>query len=80
MHDIPPPLSSDQIAYASHASMRHDTVSEQTVEVGIRLQDLLGTSDAAKFLKNNVIHIEVALRVLLHPERRRQNLDTSREP
>ena len=72
MSDRTPPLSNEQTAYVSHASMRHDTVSEQTVEVGIRLQDLLGTSDAAKFLKNNVIHIEVALRVLLHPEKRRR--------
>ena len=54
------------------ASGRHDLVSEQTVEIGIRLQDVLGTSDAALFLRNNVIAIEVALRVLLEPKQRRK--------
>lgn len=72
MHDPQSSISSDQSANASRASMRLDTVSEQAVEVGIRLQDLLGTSDAAKFLKNNVIHIDVALRVLRYPEKRRR--------
>ena len=59
--------------YGSHRSMRHDMVSEKAVEIGIRLQDILGTSDAANFLKNNVIDIEVALRVLLRPEQRRKS-------
>lgn len=54
------------------ASVRQDQVSEQTVEIGIRLQALLGTHDAASFLKNNVIAIEVALRVLLRPGQRRK--------
>lgn len=54
------------------ASLRHDQISEQTVEIGIRLQEILGTSEAASFLKNNVIAIEVALRVLLQPARRRR--------
>ncbi len=60
-------------AYDSHRSMRHDLASEKAVEIGIRLQDILGTSDAAQFLKNNVIDIEVALRVLLRPEQRRKS-------
>lgn len=55
-----------------HASKRHDKVSEQTVEIGIRLQEILGTNDAALFLRNNVIAIEVALRVLLQPKQRRK--------
>ena len=59
--------------YGSHRPMRHDMVSEKAVEIGIRLQDILGTSDAANFLKNNVIDIEVALRVLLRPEQRRKS-------
>ena len=52
--------------------MRHDLASEKAVEIGIRLQDILSTSDAADFLKNNVIDIDVALRVLLRPEQRRK--------
>lgn len=58
--------------FSGPAAMRHDKVSERAVEIGIRLQDILGTSDAANFLKNNVIDIEVALRVLLRPEARRK--------
>ena len=59
--------------YASHRSMRHDLVSEKAVDIGIRLQEILGTSDAANFLKNNLIELEVALRVLLRPEQRRKS-------
>ncbi len=51
--------------------MRHDAASEHAVDVGIQLQELLGTIDAALFLKEQVIHIDVALRVLLQPARRR---------
>lgn len=61
----PDPLPSDR-------SMRHDLVSEQAVEVGIRLQEILSTRDAATFLKTNVIDINVALRVLLRPAQRRK--------
>jgi hypothetical protein len=59
-------------AYSSHASMRQDATSAQAVEIGIELQELLGTSDAAVFLREHLIHIEVALRVLLQPTRRRR--------
>lgn len=52
--------------------MRHDAASEHAVDVGIHLQELLGTIDAALFLKEQVIHIDVALRVLLQPARRRK--------
>jgi hypothetical protein len=51
--------------------MRRDLASEKAVDVGIGLQEVLGTRDAALFLKNNVIGIDVALRVLLHPGQRR---------
>lgn len=71
MHFKPPESIRKEHGYASHAAMRHDMVSEQAVEVGIRLQEILGTLDAALFLKNNVINLDVALRVLLQPSRRR---------
>ena len=61
------------LGHGSRASMRHDQVTAQTVDIGIRLQEVIGTRDAASFLKNNVIAIEVALRVLLRPGMRRQN-------
>ena len=57
----------------AHRFARHDTASEQTVEIGIRLQEILGTGDAAKFLQHNAISIDVALRVLLQPSRCRKN-------
>lgn len=59
--------------HENHRSMRRDATSEKAVEVGIRLQEILGTSDAANFLKNHMIDIKVALRVLLHPEQRRKS-------
>lgn len=59
--------------HGNHASMRHDQATAHAVEIGIRLQPILSTWDAACFLKNNLIAIEVALRVLLHPRRRRQS-------
>jgi hypothetical protein len=56
----------------THASMRHDAACEQAVDVGIHLQKILTTHDAAKFMRDNVVDFEVALRVLLHPFRRRR--------
>lgn len=67
---LPPDLS---VRDNGGRSMRHDLASEKAVEIGIRLQDILGTSDAANFLKNNVIGLDVALRVLLRPELRRKS-------
>ena len=65
-------VSTTEHGHVIHASMRHDQVTAQAVEIGIRLQPILGTRDAASFLKNNVVAIDVALRVLLHPRHRRQ--------
>lgn len=56
---------------ANHA-VRRDVASEKTVDIGIRLQGVLGTADAAKFMQHNAISIDVALRVLLHPSRCRK--------
>ena len=64
-------LSIEGANYTSHALMRHDVVSEKAVDIGISLQEVLGTRDAALFLKNNVIGLDVALRVLLYPDLRR---------
>ena len=65
-------VSKTEHGHGIHASMRHDQVTAQAVEIGIRLQPILGIRDAASFLKNNVVAIDVALRVLLYPQRRRQ--------
>lgn len=66
-----PSLSLEGKITASHAQMRHDVVSEKAVDIGVSLQEILGTKDAALFLKNNVIGLDVALRVLLYPDLRR---------
>ena len=54
-------------------AVRQDMITEQAVEVGIRLQEMFGTVDAARFLQNNLVDINIALRVLLRPEQRRRS-------
>lgn len=68
---IEPSLSVAATTCASQVLMRHDIAGERAVDIGIGLQEILGTRDAALFLKNNVIDLDVALRVLLCPDRRR---------
>lgn len=50
---------------------RQDWTSARFVEEGITIQVVYGTRHAADFLKNRMIDINVALRVLLNPEQRR---------
>jgi hypothetical protein len=50
---------------------RHDAVTAQKVEVGIIFQAMLGPSDAKDYMLNNGVPLEVALRVLNQPQRRR---------
>lgn len=51
---------------------RRDFLSAHIVEVGILLQDQFGVEHAAAFLKDNFIHLDVAMRVLLRPSERRR--------
>lgn len=51
---------------------RRDFLSAHIVEVGILLQDQFGVEHAAAFLKDNFIHLDVAMRVLLRPAERRR--------
>lgn len=51
---------------------RHDYRSARIVDVGISLQGRFGANYAAAFLKENGINVEVALRVLSNPEKRRK--------
>ncbi|MDB5840383.1 MAG: hypothetical protein JWQ23_2335 [Herminiimonas sp.] len=53
------------------APTRIDWNTARFVEEGIVMQAIHGTGHAAKFLKNRMVHIDVALRVLLSPEKRR---------
>ena len=54
--------------------VRRDFLSAHIVEVGLLLQEQFGVEHAAAFLKDNFIHLDVAMRVLLRPaERRRHN-------
>ena len=52
--------------------VRRDFLSAHIVEVGILLQDQFGVEHAAAFLKDNFIHLDVAMRVLLRPSERRR--------
>lgn len=50
---------------------RPDWHTARFVKQGIRMQSVHGTVYAASFLKNRRVDIDVALRVLLQPARRR---------
>lgn len=50
---------------------RQDWTSARFVDEGITIQHVYGTRPAAAFLKSRMIDIDVALRVLLNPARRR---------
>lgn len=50
---------------------RQDWISARFVEEGITIQLVYGTRSAAAFLKNRMIDLEVARRVLLNPLQRR---------
>lgn len=51
---------------------RHDYRSARIVDIGISLQSRFGASYAAAFLKENGVSMEVAVRVLSSPEKRRK--------
>ncbi len=51
--------------------MRRDIVKAYAVEIAVGVVGLIGTRQAAAFLKKYRVDIEVALRVLLHPAHRR---------
>jgi hypothetical protein len=51
---------------------RADLVSAELVEKGIKLQHIRGTDCAADYLKANGIGIDVAIRVLSRPSKRRK--------
>lgn len=55
---------------------RLDWTSARLVEEGLKLQPLHGTRYAADFMKSRMIDMEVALRVLLDPARRRIYTDS----
>lgn len=51
---------------------RRDLVGICAIEIGISLQERLGTRAAAAYLHRQKIHLETALRVLLQPAKRRR--------
>ncbi|MES2832742.1 MAG: hypothetical protein V4695_12195 [Pseudomonadota bacterium] len=64
--------STEQISDGwQHAAARLDWTSARFVEEGIQLQPVYGTRYAADFMKNRMIDIDIALRVLLNPAQRR---------
>jgi hypothetical protein len=66
-------FSSSLPAMAPTRFVRRDFLSAHIVEVGLLLQDQFGVEHAAAFLKDNFIHLDVAMRVLLRPSERRRH-------
>lgn len=52
--------------------MRRDMATAALVEQGIALQNQAGTKYAAVFLDYKGVPVDIALRVLLHPNQRRR--------
>jgi hypothetical protein len=50
---------------------RRDIVKAYAVEIAISIVGLVGARQAAAFLNKYMVDIDVALRVLLHPSKRR---------
>ncbi len=50
---------------------RRDFLSAQLIEIGIVIQRVQGTESAAEYLMSKRVDLEVAVRVLTHPARRR---------
>jgi hypothetical protein len=61
----------DSWDFPASTPTRPDWHTARFVKQGIRMQQLHGTGYAANFLKNRRVDIDVALRVLLQPSRRR---------
>lgn len=59
--------------FSSTKFVRRDFLSAHIVEVGLLLQEQFGVEHAAAFLKDNFIHLDVAMRVLLRPNERRRH-------
>jgi len=62
----------NEIPLLTEKATRSDIVSALAVEISIALSHLLGAKAGARFLKRHTVNIDVALRVLLHPMRRRK--------
>ena len=60
--------------------MRRDFVMAALVEQSIALQNQAGTRYAAVFLDHKGVPVDIALRVLLRPNERRQMDTTARAP
>jgi hypothetical protein len=61
----------DSWDFPAASPSRPDWHTARFVRQGIKMQQTHGTSFAASFLKNRRVDIDIALRVLLQPARRR---------
>ena len=76
LKDFPMSENTSNVSLTANKSThtRQDWTSARFVEESITIQVVYGTRYAAAFLKNRMIDIDVALRVLLNPAQRRNNL------
>ena len=61
----------DGMPVCAPAATRADWGTARLVREGILMQAMHGTGHAAAFLQQRMVNLDVALRVLLEPERRR---------
>ena len=68
------PSNYDEVnSFRSVSARRLDWVKAKVVEEGITLQSVHGTDFAAAYLKSAKVDIDVAIRVLAHPNERRHS-------
>lgn len=71
MEQTDQPNSNEIPVLTKIVNVRRDIVRLCAVEIAIYLKELLGTRVAAEYLRRHQVDLDVALRVLLHPSRRR---------
>ena len=68
-HKVAP---ADMWTFPEAALSRRDLVKATLVEIGIAMQDMKGTDQAAEYLKSQGIALDIAVRVLSRPLQRRK--------
>lgn len=68
----PKVTSAEMWKFPEPALSRRNLVKATLVEIGIAMQDMQGTDQAAEYLKSQGIEIDIAVRVLSRPLHRRK--------
>ena len=68
----PKAAPADMWTFPEPALSRRNLVKATLVEIGIAMQDMQGTDQAAEYLKSQGIEFDIAVRVLARPLQRRK--------